>query len=166
MLDTDTSSLSSSNAPAARLLKLRSQLALGQASQVLSSISQSEASSSPDLAALRLQAQYTASPSPKLLSEAESLAEKSGDNQGVQIAIGSLFASAGEYDKALNLLKRHQGSLDAVALIVQVYLLMNRSDLAAKETRTARGFAQDALLVNLGEAWVGMREVSDSLISV
>jgi coatomer subunit epsilon len=30
--------------------------------------------------------------------------------------------------------------------------------LAAKEARNARNFAQDSLLVNLAESWVGMRE--------
>lgn len=46
-----------------------------------------------------------------------------------------------------------------VALIVQIHLQQNRTDLAAKEARSARSFAQDALLVNLAESWVGMREV-------
>ncbi|KAF2153869.1 hypothetical protein K461DRAFT_223195 [Myriangium duriaei CBS 260.36] len=160
VLDFDTSSFSSSNALPARLLQLRSHCALRQYDAVLSSVSSSEASSNPDLAAVRLLAQYGKTPAnaSKIVAEAETLAEKSGDNLGVQICVGSVLASAGEHDKALALLKRHQGSLDAVALIVQVYLSMNRADLAAKECRTARGFAQDALLVNLGEAWVGMRE--------
>ncbi|KAF4554850.1 Coatomer epsilon subunit-like protein [Elsinoe fawcettii] len=158
VIDFDTSSFSSSNALAVRLLQFRSQLALKQYSEALSSISSSEASNVPDLSAAKLLATYLSSPSPKLVSDAEKLAEEKGDNLGVQILIGTLLARAGEYDKALTLLRKHQGSLDAVALIVQVYLLQNRTDLAAKECKSARGFAQDALLVNLGEAWVGMRE--------
>ena len=47
-----------------------------------------------------------------------------------------------------------------MALIVQIHLLQNRTDLASKEARNARNFAQDSLLVNLAESWVGMREVS------
>ncbi|TKX20562.1 putative coatomer subunit epsilon [Elsinoe australis] len=163
VIDFDTSSFSPSNALAARLLQLRSHCAIRQYNAVLTSVSASEASSTPDLAAARLLATYgqeasSGSASTKTVAEAEKLAEAQGDNLGVQICIGTVLAAAGEYDKALALLKRHQGSLDAVALIVQVYLLQDRTDLAAKECRAARGFAQDALLVNLGEAWVGMRE--------
>ncbi|GAM87858.1 hypothetical protein ANO11243_058860 [Dothideomycetidae sp. 11243] len=115
VLDFDESAFSSSNALPARLLKLRSHCALRQYDAVLSSISASEASSTPDLAAVRLLAQYgkAGNNSDKVLADAEALAEKSGDNLGVQICVGSILAAAGEHDKALALLKRHQGSLDA-----------------------------------------------------
>ena len=46
-----------------------------------------------------------------------------------------------------------------VALIVQIHLQQNRTDLAAKEAQRARKWAQDSLLVNIAESWVGMREV-------
>lgn len=46
----------------------------------------------------------------------------------------------------------------SVALIIQIHLTQNRTDLAQKEARTARSFAQDALLVNLAESWIGLRE--------
>lgn len=46
-----------------------------------------------------------------------------------------------------------------VALIVQIHLQQNRMDLAAKEAANARKWAQDSLLVNIVESWVGMREV-------
>lgn len=47
----------------------------------------------------------------------------------------------------------------SVALIVQIYLQQNRTDLALKEVQTAKRWAQDSLLVNLAESWVGMRVV-------
>jgi hypothetical protein len=50
--------------------------------------------------------------------------------------------------------------VDAVALIVQIYLQQNRNDLALKEVTAARRWAQDSLLVNLAESWVGLRLVS------
>jgi len=77
----------------------------------------------------------------------------------VQLCCGTVLANAGAYDEALALLAKHQGSLDAVALIVQIHLQQNRVDLAAKEAKNARGWAQDALVVNLVESWVGLREV-------
>ncbi|KKK18946.1 putative Coatomer subunit epsilon, partial [Aspergillus rambellii] len=46
---------------------------------------------------------------------------------------------------------------DSVALIVQIHLQQNRSDLALKEVEAAKRWAQDSLLVNLAESWVGMR---------
>ncbi|KAG8626422.1 hypothetical protein KVT40_005367 [Elsinoe batatas] len=158
VIDTNLSSFSSTSAPFARLLQLRSRLALKQYSEALSSLPSPSPSASPQDLASRLLTTYLSSPSPKILSDAQALADSHPDDAAVQILIGTLLARAGEYDAALALLRKHQGSLDAVALIVQVYLLQNRTDLAAKECKSARGFAQDALLVNLGEAWVGMRE--------
>jgi hypothetical protein len=48
----------------------------------------------------------------------------------------------------------------SVALIVQIHLLQNRTDLALKEVKAARNWAQDNLLVNIAESWVGLRVVS------
>ena len=143
MIDFDTSAFSNTNALPARILKLRAQCALKRYPAALSSISASEASSTPDLAAARILATYLQSPSPtsSALTEAESLAEKNGDNLSVQLLCGTVLADAERHEQALALLSRHQGSLDAVALIVQIHLAMNRADLAAKEARSARGFA-------------------------
>jgi coatomer protein complex subunit epsilon len=49
--------------------------------------------------------------------------------------------------------------LGRVALIVQIHLQQNRTDLALKEAQAARRWAQDSLLVNLAESWVGLRVV-------
>jgi hypothetical protein len=50
-------------------------------------------------------------------------------------------------------------TVEAVALIVQIHLEQNRLDLAVKEVAAARRWAQDSLLVNLAESWVGLRVV-------
>lgn len=50
--------------------------------------------------------------------------------------------------------------MEAVALITQIHLQQNRTDLALKEVVSARRWAQDSLLVNLAESWVGVRLVS------
>lgn len=52
-----------------------------------------------------------------------------------------------------------QCTVDAVALIAQIHLQQNRTDLALKEVTAARRWAQDSLLVNLAESWVGLRVV-------
>ncbi|KAJ9665339.1 hypothetical protein H2201_004631 [Coniosporium apollinis] len=158
VIDFDTSSFSSSNAFPARILKLRAKIALGQYSQVLAETKSQP--NNPDLAALHCLASYlqNSSNSDAPVSSARNLAEKHGDNLTVQLCCGTVLANAGANEEALALLAKHQGSLDAVALIVQIHLQQNRVDLAAKEAKNARGWAQDALVVNLVESWVGLRE--------
>lgn len=53
---------------------------------------------------------------------------------------------------------------NSVALLVQIHLSQYRLDLAKKEVQRARSWAQDNLLVNLAESWVGLREVSFSCV--
>ena len=50
----------------------------------------------------------------------------------------------------------------SVALVVQIHLQQNRTDLALKEVQAARRWAQDSLLVNIAESWVGLRVVRAS----
>jgi coatomer protein complex subunit epsilon len=160
--DFNPSGFSESNRLAVQVLQHRAQIELGQASQVLSTVSAAKASSSPDLAAVRVYATFASKGAPQddaSVAEAEELAEQQGDNLTVQLLCGTVLARAGKQDLALQLLAKHQGSLDAVALIVQIHLSQNRTDLAVKEARGARSFAQDALLVNLAESWVGIRQV-------
>lgn len=158
LTDFDASSFSDSNKLPIQVLQYRAQCALGQYDEVISAISDSNAKSTPDLAAVRIYASYLSKSSDAAVKEAKRLAESEGENLTVQLLCGTVLARAGEQDAALQLLAKHQGSLDAVALIVQIHLSQNRTDLAVKEARSARSFAQDALLVNLAESWIGMRQ--------
>ncbi|KAJ9632181.1 hypothetical protein H2203_000584 [Taxawa tesnikishii (nom. ined.)] len=146
VVDFDTSAFSSSNSLAVRVLKARAQCALGQYDQVLSSISPSNATNTPDLAAVRVFANY---------------GKSNGEDEDAVAEAESVLAAAGKADEALSLLNRHQGSLDAVALIIQIHLGQNRTDLAVSAAKSARSFAQDALLVNLAESWIGLRQGGD-----
>lgn len=149
--DFSPADFSPSNALPIQILQYRAQLALGQNSAVLSAISSADAKKTIDLAAVRaLAANDTAA--------ATTLAETAGDNLSVQLLCGTVLANAGQPEAALALLSQHQGSLDAVALIIQIHLSQNRTDLALQAAKSARSFAQDALLVNLAEAWIGVRE--------
>jgi hypothetical protein len=47
----------------------------------------------------------------------------------------------------------------SVALLVQIYLQTNHVDLAVKEIAAAKRWAQDSLLFNLAESWVGLKIV-------
>lgn len=160
--DYDSSDFSESNALPIRVLQDRAKCALGQYEEVIGSISDSEAKSTPDLAAVRTYASFLSRPEDtdgNAVKEAERLAEAEGENLTVELLCGTVLGRSGRQEQALQLLAKHQGSLDAAALMVQVHLSMNRTDLAVKEAKAARSFAQDALLVNLAESWVGVRQV-------
>ncbi|KAF2822197.1 hypothetical protein CC86DRAFT_331047 [Ophiobolus disseminans] len=154
VVDFDTSSFSSSNALPVRVLQLRSKIALGQAKEVSTQLASEK---TPDLVAVKLLAD--SEQGKDVLSPAKKLAEQHGqENLSVQLLVGIILEKAGETEEALALLSKHQGSLDAVALTVQIHLQQNRTDLALKEAQRARKWAQDSLLVNIAESWVGMRE--------
>ena len=149
----DPSSLSPTNRAAAQILKYRAQIALGKSKDVLSAIGSKRDTSTQAIKAL---AQHQ-SDDRDGLQLAEELADSEGEDAVVQICCGSVLASAGQNEKALELLSKHQGCLEAVALLIQIHLSRNRTDLALKEVQAARRWAQDSLLINLAEAWVGMR---------
>ncbi|KAF2709902.1 coatomer subunit epsilon [Pleomassaria siparia CBS 279.74] len=154
VLDFDTSGFSPANAIPSRVLKYRARIALGQSKEVAAELSSEK---SPDLVAVKLLAEYDSGKD--VLEAAKKLAAQHGqESLAVQLCVGIILERAGETEAALELLSKHQGSLDAVALIVQIHLQQNRTDLATKEAQRARKWAQDSLLVNIAESWVGMRE--------
>jgi coatomer protein complex subunit epsilon len=109
VLDFDTSSFSFSNALPVRVLKARSQIALGQAQAVSSELASEK---TPDLVAVKLLADLEQGKD--VTSAARKLTEQHGqENLTVQIIGGIILERAGETDEALALLSKHQGSLDA-----------------------------------------------------
>ncbi|OAA47362.1 Coatomer, epsilon subunit [Beauveria brongniartii RCEF 3172] len=154
VIDFNTSSFSPENELPARLLVLRARIALGQAQEVLADV---KGASEPELQAVSALAQQALGKTDAAVGVVEKLAASHADNVAVQIVGGTVLQAAGKSEEALALLSQHQGSLDAVALIVQIHLQQNRTDLAVKEVTAARRWAQDSLLVNLAESWVGLR---------
>ncbi|KAG6041708.1 hypothetical protein E4U41_002791 [Claviceps citrina] len=154
VVDFDTSAFSAENALPARVLVLRARIALGQAEDVLADV---QGESVPDLQVIGAFAEYTLGKTDAALKTVEKLASSAADNVVVQVIGGTVLQAAGKSEEALALLSQHQGSLEAVALIVQIHLQQNRTDLAVKEVVSARSWAQDSLLVNLAESWVGLR---------
>jgi len=154
VVDFDTSSFSPENALPTKVLVLRARIALGQAEDVLGEVKGAE---EPELVAVGALAEQALGKIDSAVATIEKLSESSADNVTVQVVGGIVLQAAGKSEEALALLSQHQGSLDAVALIVQVHLSQNRTDLALKEVTAARRWAQDSLLVNLAESWVGLR---------
>ncbi|KAL8759110.1 MAG: hypothetical protein Q9199_000992 [Rusavskia elegans] len=159
VLDFDTSSLSQSNTIPARVLKLRAQIATGDAQ---GAISNSQKEKGPDYTAVKAFAQYSSGDNAGATKQIEQLLESSSENATVQILGGIILQANGRTEEALSLLSKHQGNLEAIALITQIHLQQNRTDLALKEVSAARKWAQDSLLVNIAESWVGMRVGGDS----
>ncbi|KAG9228874.1 coatomer epsilon subunit-domain-containing protein [Amylocarpus encephaloides] len=154
VVDFDAVGLSKENALPARVFALRAQIALGQAKDVIADV---QGEQEPELVAVGALAELAAGNESKAGKIAEKLAKESGDNSTVQVLAGTVLQAAGNNEEALKLLGNHQGNLEAVALMVQIHLQQNRTDLAVKEVQAARRWAQDSLLVNIAESWVGLR---------
>ncbi|KAK2052210.1 coatomer epsilon subunit [Colletotrichum caudatum] len=158
VIDYDTSALSPENELPARILVLRARIALGQAEDVLADV---QGEKEPELVAVGALAESALGKTDSAVKTIEKLAASEGGNTTVQIVGGTVLQAAGKSEEAFALLSQHQGSLDAVTLIVQIHLQQNRNDLALKEVTAARRWAQDSLLVNLAESWVGLRQGGD-----
>ncbi|TFY76049.1 hypothetical protein EWM64_g7962 [Hericium alpestre] len=82
----------------------------------------------------------------------------------VRVIAGTAFARAGEVEEALETLGAETSTenLEAVAIIVQIYLSIHRPDLARKEFERAKHWAEDDLLLQLIEASIGLVTGKDS----
>ena len=139
-----------------RIYQLRARIASGSAAEVSAELS---SATEPELLAVRAFADYTTGNTDAATAAIEQLISSSSDNAIVQILGATILQNEGKGDEALALLAKHQGNLEAVALVVQIRLSQNRTDLAVKEVQAAKKWAQDSLLVNLAESWVGLRVV-------
>jgi coatomer protein complex subunit epsilon len=72
------------------------------------------------------------------------------------VVLSTIFALDGNYDKALEVASRCPNDLECVGLMVQLYCLINRPDLAQKEIIRIRSWAQDSLLSQIIETWYGL----------
>ncbi|TFK29650.1 coatomer complex protein [Coprinopsis marcescibilis] len=80
----------------------------------------------------------------------------------VRVLAGTAFARAGEVEEALETLGTETEDLEAVAVIVQIYLSINRSDLAKKQFERSKRWAEDDLLLQLIESNIGLVTGKDS----
>ncbi|KAG2011866.1 hypothetical protein CC2G_011930 [Coprinopsis cinerea AmutBmut pab1-1] len=74
----------------------------------------------------------------------------------VRVVAGTAFARAGEVEEALETLGTETEDLEAVAVIVQIYLSINRVDLARKQFERSKRWAEDDLLLQLIESNIGL----------
>jgi coatomer protein complex subunit epsilon len=78
-------------------------------------------------------------------------------NATIQIVGATILYNESLLEDALKVLYSHGRNLEIVALIVQIYLHIDRLDLARKEIAATKSWAEDATLAQLIEAWVDLR---------
>ncbi|KAF8809485.1 coatomer complex protein [Phlegmacium glaucopus] len=88
--------------------------------------------------------------------EGEDVDGSERDKALVRVLAATAFARAGEVEEALETLGSDTEDLEAVALIVQIYLSINRVDLAKKQFDRSKRWAEDDLLLQLIESTIGL----------
>ncbi|KAJ3167667.1 hypothetical protein HDU88_002114 [Geranomyces variabilis] len=77
-----------------------------------------------------------------------------GLSSTVQAVCGAVFYQEERYGDALAAVAKSPRNLECVALAIQCYLKLDRTDLARKEVEKLKTWADDATLAQLAEAWV------------
>ncbi|KAF7294502.1 Heme peroxidase [Mycena kentingensis (nom. inval.)] len=83
------------------------------------------------------------------------------DKLAVRVLAGTAFALSGDVEEALETLGPDTEDLEAVAVVVQIYLSINRADRAKKEFERAKNWAEDDLLLQLIESSIGLVAAKD-----
>lgn len=135
----------------------RSYIAQGKYNFVLSDIP--ESNSTPiALQAVKLLANFMANPNSRdiVVSALKSwLNDGAGINPTVQLVAATIFYHQGNYEEALRCVYQ-SNSLEGMALLIQIYLKINRLDLAEKELRSMQKIDEDASVTLLATAWVSI----------
>ncbi|TYZ61144.1 hypothetical protein PybrP1_004454 [[Pythium] brassicae (nom. inval.)] len=76
----------------------------------------------------------------------------SGENAHLLLVAGMVFTRAGKFSDALSALTKG-GSLEHMLYIVQLYLQLDRADLAQKQVHEMRKLEEDSTLTQLAQAW-------------
>ncbi|EIE85171.1 hypothetical protein G6F46_009614 [Rhizopus delemar] len=137
----------------------RSYIAQGKYSLVINDIGSSEEA---PLKAIKLLASFLSHKQKDVddyVQKAISLLEEGSNriNTIVQLVIATILVLAGRLEDALKTLHSRQRKLECSALAVQIYLQLDRLDLARNEIASVKTWAEDALLLQMMEAWVDLR---------
>ncbi|RKF82321.1 Coatomer subunit epsilon [Golovinomyces cichoracearum] len=151
VVEYDLGGVTAQNLLATRVLQLRAEIALGNTEKVIEEVG---SETKPELVAVGALAEILRGNQDEAL---EAVARLTSVKETTLVLVATVLHLAGKSDDALSMLQTHEGDLEAVALMVQIYLQQNRTDLAVKEVAAAKKWAQDSLLANLAESWVGLR---------
>jgi coatomer subunit epsilon len=132
----------------------RSYIALGQPNVVISEVKESAPTS---LQAVKLLATYEAQPDAKdivLMTLTEWLDDQtSGNNPTLQLIAATIYCKEDNLKEAIRAI-RNGVTMEQIALLAQIYLRMDRLDLAQKQHRILQQADEDAALTQLVGAWV------------
>jgi len=119
------------------------------------------AGDSPGLTALTLQAQYATLASTGNTSQCQTVIQQlqsmlgDGVSSSVQLTAAHVFLSAGMKKEALQCV--HQGStMEHLTLCVQIYIILDRLDLAQKALKQLRRTDEDSMLTQLASVQVAL----------
>ncbi|XP_071511396.1 coatomer subunit epsilon-like [Diadema antillarum] len=134
----------------------RAYAAGGRYGVVLDEVSKS---SSSELSAVRMFADYLANPDKreKLVAELDSKMSSSVDasNDTFLLMAASIYYHEQNFDSALRCLRQSE-SLECIAMSVQCYLSLDKVDLAKKEVKRMQEKDDDATLTQLAQAWFNL----------
>jgi len=129
----------------------RAYTAQGKFGVVLDEVRQS---SPGEVQAIRILADYLQSPSKKetILKQLETKLNSSDFSEYFLLIASTIYFHEQDYDSALRCLHQSQ-ALESGALSVQIYIAMDRLDLARKELKGMQDIDEDATLTQLATAW-------------
>jgi coatomer subunit epsilon len=133
----------------------RAQLGLGNVALVLQSIPDS-ATTPISLSAVKLLATYLNNGDREMIDITlkEWLADpNSGENPHLLLVAGMIYSREGKLSDALSVLTKGN-TLEHHLYIVQLYLQLDRADLAHKQVQEMRRIEEDSTLTQLAQAWV------------
>jgi len=135
----------------------RSYIAQGKHNFVLSEISDSSNTPAP-LQAVKLLATFLANPNGRetVVNKLKAMiSEGASSNATVQLVGATIYYHLGNYEEALRCVYQ-SNSLEGMAFLIQIYLKINRLDLAEKELRSMQKIDEDASVTLLATAWVSI----------
>jgi len=146
------------------LFYYRSMIATGAEDQAIKAIPQN---SSPELMAIKMLATYRVASDDTnrelVLEKLKELKEWSADTAppAVQLIVALIHFEAKNYKEALRFVHKGHEHLEHLALTVQIYLKIDRVDLAARQVKAMQDIDDDDALTTLATAWVYIAQGGD-----